>query len=62
MTNLQIATLKSVSDFGATQVEVLEETAAKLQMLIIAQKKAGENNAKFADLQHLLGTLEKIKK
>ena len=62
MTNLQIATLKSVSDFGATQAEVLEETAAITDQLIIAQKKAGENNAKFADLSTaFVTTLEKLK-
>ena len=62
MTNLQLATLKSVSDFGATQAEVLEETAAITDQLIIAQKKAGENNAKFADLSTaFVTTLEKLK-
>ena len=62
MTNLQIATLKSVSDFGATQAEVLEETAAITDQLIIAQKKAGENNAKFADLSTaFVTTLENLK-
>ena len=62
MANLQIATLKSVSDFGATQAEVLEETAAITDQLIIAQKKAGENNAKFADLSTaFVTTLEKLK-
>lgn len=61
MTNLQLATLKSVSDFGATQAQALEETAAIVDQTIIAQKKAAENNTKFATLgETFLGTLEKL--
>ena len=62
MQNLQIATLRSVSDFGETQAQVLEETAAITDQLIIAQKKAGKANADFADLSTaFVTTLNKLK-
>ena len=62
MQNLQIATLRSVSDFGETQAQVLEETAAITDQLIIAQKKAGKANADFADLSTaFVTTLNELK-
>ncbi len=61
MANLQIATLRSVSEFGETQAQVLEETAAIVDQTIIAQKKAAQNNEEFATLgETFLKTLNKL--
>ena len=50
MTNLQLATLKSVSDFGATQAEVLEETAQITDAILEQQKKMQDTNGGFVTL------------
>ena len=50
MTNLQLATLKSVSDFGATQAEVLEETAQITDAILEQQKKMQDANGGFVTL------------
>lgn len=50
MHNLAIAQLKTVSDFGATQAEVLEETAEITDAILEQQKKMQDANGGFVTL------------
>ena len=50
MQNLYISTLKSVSDFGATQAEVTEQMANVTDQILEKQKEMGKVNGEFVTL------------
>jgi len=63
MENLYVATLKSVSDFGATQAEVLEQTANVTDQILEQQKEMSETNGRFVTLSEaFIGTLAELNK